>query len=408
MNEKKVLYLSYDGMTDPLGQSQVLPYLRGLAKEGYIMHLVSYEKPDKFKQHRAHIQHICDESGIHWHPQDYVVGGSLRTTLRQVKRMRKIAFYLSDKHGFSIVHCRSYIAALAGLRMKRKLGTKFVFDMRGFWADERVDGGLWSLKNPLYRVIYNYFKRKELQFLQESDSTISLTWSGKKEIESWEALKGHVPEITVIPCCVDLHLFDPKQIRDEMKTTLRLELGIHDDDFILGYVGSIGTWYMLPEMLDYFRILKKENAKARFMFVSGEKRESIIELAKAKGIDPDDLIITSVLHKDVPLHISLFDKSIFFIRPSYSKKASSPTKQGEIMAMGIPLICNPGVGDTDEIVRKYHSGCIVSNFSDNAYLIAISDSDNFDANEISEGAASYFSLDEGVKQYLRVYTSVHG
>jgi hypothetical protein len=52
------------------------------------------------------------------------------------------------------------------------------------------------------------------------------------------------------------------------------------------------------------------------------------------------------------LNISLFDTSIFFIRPTYSKKASSPTKQGEIMAMGIPLICNYGVGDTDEIVKK--------------------------------------------------------
>ena len=398
-----MLYLSYDGMTDPLGQSQVLPYLREIAKEGYTIHLVSYEKPDKFKQHRAHIEKFCELAGIHWHPQDYVIGGSLRTTLRQVKRMRKIAFYLSDKHGFSIVHCRSYIAALAGLQMKRKLGTKFIFDMRGLWADERVDGGLWSLKNPIYRIIYNYFKRKELQFLKEADCTISLTWNGKREIESWNALHGHLPKIEVIPCCVDLKLFDPEQISNEMKSELRNKLAIHRDDFILGYVGSIGTWYMLPEMLDYFKTLKKENTKARFMFVSGEKKESIIELAKSKGIDPGDLIITSVLHKDVPLHISLFNKSIFFILSTYSKKASSPTKQGEIMAMGIPLICNSGVGDTEEIVRKYNSGSIVTDFNEEAYLSSISEINNFDVQSISAGAASYFSLDEGVKQYLRVY-----
>ncbi len=37
MKNKKghILYISYDGMTDPLGQSQVLPYLKGLAKKGY-------------------------------------------------------------------------------------------------------------------------------------------------------------------------------------------------------------------------------------------------------------------------------------------------------------------------------------------------------------------------------------
>ena len=38
-----ILYLSYDGMTDPLGQSQVLPYLAGLSKKGFRFHLISFE-----------------------------------------------------------------------------------------------------------------------------------------------------------------------------------------------------------------------------------------------------------------------------------------------------------------------------------------------------------------------------
>ena len=42
---KNILYLSYDGMTDPLGQSQVLPYLIGLTKEGFTFHIISFEKP---------------------------------------------------------------------------------------------------------------------------------------------------------------------------------------------------------------------------------------------------------------------------------------------------------------------------------------------------------------------------
>ena len=38
------LYLSYDGISDPLGQSQVLPYLKGLARLGHKIHLISFEK----------------------------------------------------------------------------------------------------------------------------------------------------------------------------------------------------------------------------------------------------------------------------------------------------------------------------------------------------------------------------
>lgn len=403
-----VLYLSYDGMTDPLGQSQVLPYLRELAKHGYVIHLVSYEKPDKFKKHRAHIQQYCDEANIIWHPQDYVLGGSILTTIRQVRKMRLIAFYLHDKHNFSIVHCRSYIAALAGLKLKQKKGTKFIFDMRGFWADERVDGKLWDLKNPLYKTIFNYFKRKELQFFKESDYTISLTWNGKKEIESWKSLSGRKPKIQVIPCCVDLDLFDYNSIDEDKKRKLKTKLGINDDEYILGYVGSIGTWYMLPEMLDYFKVLKKEKENAKFLFITGETPSSIYKVAKEKGIHNDDLIITSVLHNEVPIHISIFDKSIFFIRSTFSKKASSPTKQGEIMAMGIPLVCNSGVGDTDEIVVKYQSGIVIESFNEEAYREAILSNEVFDPNNITEGAKTYFSLDEGVKHYLQVYKAIDG
>lgn len=404
--KRNVLYLSYDGMTDPLGQSQVLPYLREIAKSGYTIHLVSYEKQDRFKKHRQYIQQICDEANIHWHPQDYVVGGGIRNTIRQVRRMLRIAFYLHDKHQFSMVHCRSYIAALAGLALKRKKGLKFIFDMRGFWADERVEGGIWDIKNPLYRTIYKYFKRKEKLFFKEADYTISLTHAGKDEIKSWDVLKGTDLKIEVIPCCVDLELFDPKKIETSEEDQLRNKLGISENDFVLGYIGSIGTWYMLNEMLQYFRLLQEKNDHAKFLFVTGEKSETIINAAKENNVDPNRIIITSSLHKDVPLHMALFDQSIFFIRSTFSKKASSPTKQGEIMAMGIPLICNSGVGDTDEIVKKYHAGYVVSQFNKESMIAALNDDSNYDENEIISGAKDYYSLDEGVKHYLKVYEAI--
>ena len=53
----KVLYISYDGMTDPLGQSQVLPYLCGLSKSGYQFTILSFEKKQRLKNER----HIIDK-----------------------------------------------------------------------------------------------------------------------------------------------------------------------------------------------------------------------------------------------------------------------------------------------------------------------------------------------------------
>jgi glycosyltransferase involved in cell wall biosynthesis len=394
-------------MTDPLGQSQVLPYLKGLSQNGYEFHLISFEKPDRYEKHKKHIQSICESSGIHWHPQDYHREGGLRKTVRQVRRMLKVAHYLYSKHQFEIIHCRSYISALAGVALKKKYKTKFVFDMRGFWADERVDGGLWSLSNPVYKLIYKYFKRKEKQFIREANAIVSLTENARIEIDNWQ-LGKNVKDIDVIPCCVDLERFDPENTSHAAVADIKSNLGIDQETYILGYVGSIGTWYMLEEMLDFYKTLKEIKKQTHFLFISGESEEKIHESAIRHQVDPKEITVISVLHHEVPHYVASFDLSVFFIKPSYSKKASSPTKQGEIMAMGTPLICNSGVGDTDAIVRKYHAGAVVDEFSHEAYLKAIVEVANFDSTETKKGAQEFFGLAGGVANYLEIYKRING
>ena len=56
---KNILYLSYDGLTDPLGQSQILPYLAGLSEAGYTITIISFEKPDRFSLYRDKIHAYC-------------------------------------------------------------------------------------------------------------------------------------------------------------------------------------------------------------------------------------------------------------------------------------------------------------------------------------------------------------
>src|SRR5690606_35701906 len=261
---KEVLYLSYDGMTDPLGQSQVLPYLTGLSKLGYRFHLISFEKPERFAQHRDHIQQWCDQAGITWFPLTYTKRPPLISTMRDIRKMKKKAVQLHREHTFFLIHCRSYLPALVGLSMKRKFGTRFLFDMRGFWADERIDGRIWNIRNPLFKAVYGFFKRKEKDFLREADHTVSVTQAGKDEILAWQEFQKPPSEITVIPCCVNLDLFDPHAVSSEQKIQLRQSLGMDPNATVLGYVGSIGTWYMLDEMLDYFSALQSVQKNALF------------------------------------------------------------------------------------------------------------------------------------------------
>ena len=401
--DKHILYLSYDGMTDPLGQSQVLPYIIGLTKAGYSFHLVSFEKPDRYHQNRTTIEAICKEHNIDWHPLKYTKRPPLLSTVWDVFKMKKVAKELHKKYTLSLIHCRSYISALIGLSFKRNYKVPFLFDMRGFWADERVDGGLWNLKNPIYKKVYQYFKRKEVQFFKESDHVVSLTSNGKKEILTWKGLGYLEDKISVIPCCVDTNKFNPALIDTQELDNLRQKLNIKSNQYVLGYVGSIGTWYMLDEMLTFFKRNTESKLNPLFLFISKEDPQYIINRAKSIGLDEKSILVTSAMHHEVPLFMSLFTCSIFFILPAYSKKASSPTKQGELMSMGIPLICNDGVGDTGDIVRKYNAGCVVPVNSIHDFII---EDIEFDRKNTMLGAKKYFGLDYGVATFLKAYNKI--
>lgn len=402
---KNILYLSYDGMTDSLGQSQVLPYLTGLRKRGYNISLISFEKPEAFAENQTLIRKICKEAGIEWHPISYTKKPALLSTLFDIWRMKKKAADIHNSQAIDIIHCRSYIAATVGAWMKQKYGTPFIFDMRGFWPDERVDGNLWDLKNPLYKQVYKFFKRREKQFLVEADHTICLTQAAENEIYSWKHIQNNPVDITVIPCCADMDHFDPKRVTEEVKAQWKATLNIAPGERIISYVGSIGTWYMLDEMLDFFKILLESDPQMRFLFITRDEPAIIINKARQKNIEPEKIIVHSGSRDNMPALISLSDYAIFFIKPAYSKKASSPTKQAEIMRLGIPLICNDLIGDTSYVINKYNAGIVLKEFSSRSYreaIIRLSET-SFDIDTIQKGAFDFYNLETGIDRYDRVY-----
>lgn len=398
----KALYISYDGLTDPLGQSQVLPYLEGLSEKGIHFHIISFEKRDRFDLLKKAIEKRCKKAGIIWLPLMYTKNPPLISTVLDLRKMRKLAFKLHKENRFDVVHCRSDLPALTGRKLQKE-GVKFIFDMRGFWADERIEGKIWNLKNPVFKWAYNYFKKKELSFFREADAVVSLTNNGKNEILSWEEFKDNPPYIEVIPCCVDLEKFDPNKIRESEVDKVKKELKLDGADFILGYVGSIGTWYMLEEMLDFYRAIRERYKAPKFLFISGESETFLQQEAIKKGIPKAEVIVKSVAHSSIPLYLSVFDFSIFFIRPTFSKKASSPTKQGELMALDIPIICNAGVGDTDAIIKKYNAGKIITALNEENYSKTSLNNSLYDASIIRKGAGEVYSLEKGVEMYFKIY-----
>jgi glycosyltransferase involved in cell wall biosynthesis len=401
-----ILYLTYDGLKDPLGQSQVLPYLEGLAAKGFNITVISFEKSQSpntktaTHQDRANSRLRFVELKYHKSPP---VLSSLYDIYVLKKAVRKV---LAMQH-IDIIHCRSYITSLVGLWAKKRFGVKFLFDMRGFWADERVEGGLWNIKNPVFNSVYKYFKNKEKEFLLNADATVSLTESAKREIEV-KIIPNKQIDITVLTTCTDLQLFDGKNASEMEGRMLKRKHGIEPDEFVLLYLGSLGTWYMLDQMLDFFLELKNSRNEmgqsTKFLFVSSDK-ELVQRRVRKRELDKDDFIITSCQRSEVPRYIAISDASIFFYINTFSRKATAATKLGEVLAMGKPVITDVFWGDVKSIVTDNQTGILISDFSQEGYRIAISklNSTNFDSEQIRTLAKMHFSLEAGIEKYHEIY-----
>src|SRR6185503_12261746 len=196
----RALYISYDGITDPLGRSQVLPYLQGLAGRGHEITLLSCEKPDRMAADGAAVSTICEKAGISWQPVDYHKRPPILSGMIDVAALKRAAASLHQAHRFDLIHCRSYMAAIVGDWLKRREGVPFLFDIRGFWADERVERGIWPARNPLFRAAYRYFKRLERRFFRDADAIVSLTESARHEMNNWPVDRRPSAPITVVPC----------------------------------------------------------------------------------------------------------------------------------------------------------------------------------------------------------------
>ncbi|RYF87435.1 MAG: glycosyltransferase [Chitinophagaceae bacterium] len=403
-----VLYLTYDGLTDPLGQSQVLPYLAGLSKLGYSFTVLSFEKKERFQKEGDQIRKIAGEAGINWVPLSFTAKPPVLSKIYDRNRMWRTALSLHKKQGFSLIHCRSYVSAEVGLRMKKKFGVKMLFDMRGFWADEKIDSGQWKLSNPLYKQIYLHYKKKEKEFLLQSDGIVSLTQAAKTYLLQQPAYR-HL-SIDVIPCCADLEHFNYERVGEEEKAAVRASLHIPTEAKVISYVGSFGGWYMAEEMFTFVKLLQAQRPEYCFLFLTKDDPALVKLEAEKVGIDTARMSVLYINRKQLPSYISISTCSLFFIRNTFSKTASSPTKHAELMGMGVPVICNT-IGDTGNIISETKTGMLVDQFEERTLQAAIDALPQIEAiskAHIRSCGKQLFDLKEGVQKYFKIYQAILG
>lgn len=388
-------------MLEPLGQSQVLAYLRGLAKKGLRFRLISFEK-NLFlnkKQKEALFNELSKE-GIDWVALSYHKNPPILSTLFDIVYAMIVCMRIIRQDKIELVHARSYPPALIALILKKIFKLKFIFDMRGFWADERVEGKLW-VKNisPYYLV-----KFLEKHFIKNADEIVVLTERAKGMLETWGY---NIDNVSVIPCCVDTERF---KFDDKSRLELRKEYNL-EGKFVFVHAGSLEYWYMMEEMLNYFKIAKEVKPHAHFLILTRSDKNKILKLIYGKNLNLKDFTILSIPYVDMPKYLTMVDAGLIFITPVFSKIASSPTKFAEYLSCALPVIINDRIGDLEDYVMKNNVGVVIRDFNDNQYRQTFEDLLGFleDKNlklRCRQVARNNFSLNAGIDKYYQIYSKL--
>jgi glycosyltransferase involved in cell wall biosynthesis len=268
------------------------------------------------------------------------------------------AIRLVRRHNLDAVHARSHVPAAAALIVRRLTGCRLIFDMRGLMAEEYADAGRWKDGGIPYRIT----KRVEAAAIRGADAMVVLT----NKVREYLFADHPGPPVEVIPCCADTAAIEA-QAGARAETRRELNAGERP---MLVYVGKFTGWYMEREMVDFFATAREELPGLLFVVLTQADRAPALAALAARRIDPADFRITSAAPGDIGRYLAAADAGIAFIRPCFSKISSSPTKLGEYLAAGLPVVSGTGIGDVDMLLSADGVGALIEEFGEPAYRAA--------------------------------------
>lgn len=395
--KKKVLYISYDGIMEPLGYSQVLKYLERLSID-FDITLISFEKSDSGNATKDFLQmkKYCIKKKINWQPIKYYQGLFLISHLINIINIFFSPFFQMLKNKHQIIHIRSYMPGLGILFLKTFFDFKFIFDIRGFWADEKVDRLGWSNQS----LKYKFFKKLERKLIKKADVIVTLTHSSKEFINN--KFKRPTNSIKVIRTCVDFSEFNINQ--KSLKTFNT------NAKLVIGYLGSIDTAYDFNSFLNLIKHLEKRGLEVHLKILSKTTPEIVLNSLKIKNLQHLQYEVLFLNRDKLSREINKFDLLGFALKPSFSLIASMPTKIGESLACGTPIICNNFNKDIEKMINSDQIGVLYDfnkelDEENYAKIISIIE-DKSTPSRCHKFSIKHFSLAMGSSQYSEIYKNL--
>lgn len=386
------LYLTRNGLLEPLGQSQVLAYLRGLSRD-YRVTLITYEKDeDRADAGRMEAMRAeCERLGIRWLPQRFrprpkVIAPAL-SMLRMVWLLRREV----QGQGARLIHARSYIPAAVAMIVSRLTGVPFIFDMRALWPEELITAGRLRRGSALHRAIV----AAERACLRRAGAVVSLTHAAVDHLNRVFPADMAGQRVAVIPTCADLDRFVPGAQKPSGR--------------VIGCLGTVlSGWFRLDWLTSFLDVVAKRDPSAVFELTTRDDPAGVRAAIDPNGCHGDRLRIAPSAPGDVQHVLQGQTASVMFFTDGLSKLGSSPTRMAEILGCGLPVVANDGVGDVARIIRDYRVGVLAQGPDPQAMATAWSEllallNDPDLASRCRKAAEEVFSLEAGTATYARLY-----
>jgi glycosyltransferase involved in cell wall biosynthesis len=358
--KRAVLYVCYYHITEPLVQTQVVAYLRELARRDFEIHLLTFERNRLEVGQRGHLRDELNREGIRWHTLRYHRRPTLLATTFDIVRGSLKVLGLCAKNNIALVHGRSHVGAAMALAAKRLRGVRMLFDVRGLLADEYADGGHWMSGGIKYRLT----KAMERMLFRRADGVVVLTDALKAELTTSERqLQGRGSEIEVIPCCVDPDRF-AQSVHE--RRTARTRRG-WDGRLVLIYLGKLGSAYLVDEMARFVAVAREEDPRF-FLQVLTQSDPGVMRRALASaGLPQESYEIGFAPPAEVPGVLAAADAGISFRVPGKGSLGVSPAKVAEYLAAGLAVASTSWIGDSGETFGVARLGVLIDRLDETAY-----------------------------------------
>lgn len=393
MMKPNILVITFEGLLSPVFQNQFMPTMLTLSTK-LNFSIIAVERHGLSRKKRIiQEKENLKKKGIRCFPIPLLLF-PLKLSLPMNNAMVTfftLALLLVKK--IDILHIRRYDANFAALIAKKIFGKKLIFDPRGLFIEEKISSGSWQ-RNRFRFWIYKYL---ENSILKQSDAVIAFSRPHRKYLQSTYGQKIS-KKVALIPNCVDLDKFKCKR-------------KYRDDHFAekitLVYIGGASHWHMVDEMIDFFKELKRI-VPSFFLYITYEDQRAIKKKFSESGLGPEDFTVMGVPPSEIPKYLCHADVGMALIAPSLAKKMCAPIKFVEYLAAGLPVVINPGLGETEEIVKKYRVGVLydLKMMKTNIEKLISLLGESGIHQRCRSVAEKHFALDEAVNRLTEVYDKV--